>query len=93
MNKADRGKNDDDNKAEVRCEGWSEGVVGMGGDGAGRRNGSSSACTEGWNGSSTKFKKVWDVSSKTFNEGWNGSLERVVGNIQRRLKRVIRMGR
>ena len=95
MNKADRGKNDDDNKAEVRCEGWSEGVVGMGGGGAGRRDVSSSAFTEeGWNGSSKKFKKGWDGSSKTFNEGWkNGSLERAVGNVQRRLKRVIRMGR
>jgi hypothetical protein len=89
-------KNDDDNRAEVRCEGWSEGVVGMGGGGAGRRDMSSSAFTEGegWNGSSKKVKKGWDGSSKTFNKGWkNGSLERAVGKVQRRLKRVIRMGR
>jgi hypothetical protein len=38
------------------------------------------------------FKTGWDRLSKTFNEGWNGSLERVVGNVQERLKQVIRMG-
>ena len=61
----------------------------MGGGGASRRNGSSSAFTEGWNGSSTKLKKGWDGLSKTFNGGWNGSLERV----QRRVEWVVGAGR
>jgi hypothetical protein len=50
----------------------------MGGGGAGRRNGSSSVSTEGWNGSSTKFQD---------------RLGQVVENVQRRVEWVVGAGR
>jgi hypothetical protein len=45
-------------------------------------NGLSIKIIEGWKGSS-------EWSSETFKEGWSGSSKRVVGNVQRRLERVI----
>jgi hypothetical protein len=60
--------------------------------GTGRRKRSTKAGTVHWSGSSEMFKEGHrNRSSEMFKEGWIGLSKQVVGNVQRRLERV--MGR